>query len=477
MILAICAFILCATVSLALTLVILSLGRGKFALDHPDMIRKLHLKAVPRIGGLSIYVSFSLLFLALVLLGRIRGEALLYCYIGMALIFLLGIFDDFRPLGARIKLLGQLVVANVAYFLGISITNITYPVGSVSFELGILGYFVTIFWLVAVPNIINLIDGIDGLAGGIGMVLYLTLGYVSWSSGQGEIAVLSFGMAGALLGFLCFNFPPAKIFLGDGGAYLLGFGVASLSTQSANKGSVLAVLLVVIIALGLPILDAAFALLRRAVRGFPLFHADAEHIHHRLVDMGLSDRRIVLGLYLLTVFFSLIGLSVFWSQGRTLPIAIGILFITAVIAIRYLGYIWKWKELQFQLSRTLGKRKEVEYTLLQARLLEMEAERLDDPDEFFNRLRSALDAVGLRERGKKEEKGGDGEKGEPYGEFMEIDLGIDPYTRWRLCTLEPDEHRSHWERIGRCFLPARKKALDRWPDRMEGLTRNPDLQQ
>jgi UDP-GlcNAc:undecaprenyl-phosphate GlcNAc-1-phosphate transferase len=463
MILSLTAFLVCIFLSMGGILLILSLGKGKFAMDHPDMIRKFHLKSVPRIGGLSIYLAFSLVFLGLVFLGRIDTRELLYCYLGSSIIFLLGIVDDFRPLGAKIKLLGQFVIANLAYLAGIAVTTVTYPVGSVSFELGVLGYFVTIFWLIAVPNIINLIDGIDGLAGGIGMVLYLTLGYVSWQSGQGEIAILSFGMAGALLGFLCFNFPPAKIFLGDGGAYLIGFGVASLSTQSANKGSVLAVLLVVVIALGLPIMDAAFALLRRAIRGFPLFRADAEHIHHRLMDMGLSDRRIVLGMYLVTVFFSLIGLSVFWTQGRTLPIALGVVFIAAVLGIRYLGYIWKWKEIQFQLSRSLSKRKDVEYTLLQAKILEMEVDRLDDWPEFLTRLRNALKATGLCEKA-----------GTHSEECLELDLTIDNHYSWPLCTIEEDDHESHWTRVAQCFVPARKKALHKWPEEHEDLVERSD---
>jgi UDP-GlcNAc:undecaprenyl-phosphate GlcNAc-1-phosphate transferase len=464
MILSITAFVICFAISLAATLLILALGRGRFAMDHPDMVRKLHLKAVPRIGGLSIYLAFSVLFLGLLIAGRIRSTELLYCYGGIFLIFLLGIVDDFHPLGAKIKLIGQLAIANLCYFLGITIASVTYPVGDLSFELGILGYFVTIFWLIAVPNIINLIDGIDGLAGGIGMVLYLTLGYVSWQSGQGIIAVLSFGMAGALLGFLCFNFPPARIFLGDGGAYLIGFGVATLSTQSANKGSVLAVLLVVAIALGLPIMDAAFALLRRAVRGFPVFRADADHIHHRLIDMGLSDRRVVLGMYLVTVFFSLIGLSVFWTQGRTLPVALGLVFIAAVFAIRYLGYIWEWKEIQFQLSRTLGKRKEVEYTLLQSKLMEMEVDRADSWDQFHPKLRAALQSTGLREKGDS-----------PCKDCLELTFKISPRYQWCLCTQNEDDHRSHWERIGQCFVPVRKKALEKWPDGLDDLERESNI--
>ena len=125
----------------------------------------------------------------------------------------------------------------------------------------------TIFWLIAVPNIVNLIDGFDGLAGGLGVFLAVTLGIVGIHNEQLAVAWYAFTMAGALLGFLVFNFPPAKIFLGDGGAYLIGYCIAALSMESANKGSVAAVLLLTIVALGLPILDTTLAMLRRAVRG------------------------------------------------------------------------------------------------------------------------------------------------------------------------------------------------------------------
>lgn len=457
MILSLISFLLCAAVSFLSTLFILAYCRGQLGMDHPDLVRKLHVKSVPRVGGLSIFFAFSILFLGLLLAGQLESREVLFIYAGCTLIFILGIADDFRPLGARVKLLGQILIAVLVYFAGLAITSFTYPVGSFSFQLGILGFFVTVFWLIAVPNIINLIDGIDGLASGVGIVLYLTLGYVSWQSGQGDISALSFGLAGALLGFLCFNFPPARIFLGDGGAYLMGFGVAALSTQSSNKGSIVAVLLVVIIALGLPIMDAVFALLRRAVRGFPLFRADAEHIHHRLTDMGLSDRRIVLGMYLLSVFFSLVGLSVFWTQGRTLPIALGIFFVTAVIAIRYLGYIWKWSDVRHQLQRVLGRRRDVEYALLHVKLLEMEVERCKTWDEFEDRLDRGLRSVGLRER-----RSGDEER-------LTIDLEIGAGMVWPLTVQEEDDHDSHWYRLAKCFLPCRKLALEKWPDETRDL--------
>jgi UDP-GlcNAc:undecaprenyl-phosphate/decaprenyl-phosphate GlcNAc-1-phosphate transferase len=143
-----------------------------------------------------------------------------------------------------------------------------------------------------------------------------------------------------------FNFPPARIYLGDGGAYLIGFVIAALSMSSSHKGSIAAVLLVTVVGLGLPILDTSFALVRRAVRGFPIFHADGEHFHHRLQEFGFSKRRILFGLYGVCVVLSLVGLAIFWSQGenRTLPIAVGagVLFLLALGAVRHFHRVRSW---------------------------------------------------------------------------------------------------------------------------------------
>ncbi|MEO0453723.1 MAG: MraY family glycosyltransferase [Verrucomicrobiota bacterium] len=458
---ALIAFFICFLLSLAGTITVLLLCRRTgVGLDVPDAVRKLHLDTVPRIGGLSIFLAYSVLFSYALIIGKLNSPNFLYVYLGSCLIFILGFFDDLKPLGARVKLIGQILIASVVYFLGFAITSFSYPMGGFSAELGILGYFVTVFWLISVPNIINLIDGVDGLAAGLGIFLYLTLGFVSWQSGQVEITFLSFGIAGALLGFLCFNFPPARIFLGDGGAYFVGFGVASLSMQSANKGSILAVLLVTVIALGLPIMDAALALVRRAVRGFPLFRADAEHIHHRLQGLGLSNRRVVITLYLLTAFFSLIGLSVFWSQGRSLPIAIGVLFIVGVIAIRYLGYIWKWSDITNQLRRSFNKRKDVEYTLLHAKLLELELERTPDWDDFAQTLSYTLKRCGLKPS-----------DSTSLTSTHTLTLPLTNEYDWPLDIMEPDDHEAHWMRMAQCFVPARKAAFDKWPKEVADLKR------
>jgi len=170
----------------------------------------------------------------------------------------LGLWDDFKPLGARKKLAGQIAIAALVYWMGLRIDKITYPGGAWSVPLPVsLSMFMTIFWLIAVPNVVNLIDGFDGSRAGSGSSWRLRLDYRVAQRAASRLLVCLFD-GGTLLGFLAFNFPPARIYLGDGGAYLIGFCIAALSLASSNKGSIAAVMLVTVVGMGLPILDTTF---------------------------------------------------------------------------------------------------------------------------------------------------------------------------------------------------------------------------
>ncbi len=295
---------------------VIRLSRNGIGLDDPNQSRKSHAVPTPRLGGAPLMLAISLGQILIFAVQPQHAATWFPVLLGSVLMYGLGLWDDLKPLGARRKLAGQILTATLVYAMGLSIERVSYPGGAWSVELGMWSAPVTIFWLIAVPNIVNLIDGFDGLAGGLGLFLAVTLGVVGLYNEQLAVAWYAFTMAGALLGFLVFNFPPARIFLGDGGAYLIGFTIAALSLTSSNKGSVAVVLLVTIVALGVPILDTTFALLRRAVRGFPLFHADDEHFHHRLEKLGFSKRRIVLGIYGVCVVLSLLALSIVWTQAQ-----------------------------------------------------------------------------------------------------------------------------------------------------------------
>lgn len=433
-------------ISLSTTPIIIYMARFGWGLDTADEFRKKHDGNISRLGGVPIAITMMIGFFMVSLLRRELAHQWRGIVVATWMMFSVGLLDDFQPLGAKLKLAGQILVAVFASALGLTIDRITYPGGGFTTYLGNLSFPVTIFWLIAVPNIINLIDGFDGLAGGVGLFLAVTLGVVGLSSGQLPIAWMAFALAGALLGFLFFNFPPAKIFLGDGGAYLIGFSIAVLSMQSSNKGSIAGALMVTVVALGLPILDTFFAICRRAFRGFPVFQGDYEHIHHRMLNLGFSKRRIILCMYAVCVFLCLGGLSVLWSQGRTLPIAAGMVFLLALGAARYLGYVGQWTEILTQIEKSLLGRRLVRYAILQAEVLEMEVDRCRTAEEFREIFRQVLLRVGFLDRGPG---------------VMEIELSFKDKPDWVLHILQ-EEKIEYWRRIAECFRPAYTKASQKW---------------
>ena len=450
MIFSICFFVCAFLVSFLLTPQAIRVGQWGYGLDAPNESRKRHTVPIPRLGGVPIMLTLALAGIVIFAMDPHRSRQWVPLITGCILMFGLGLWDDLKALGARKKLIAQISIAVLVYSLGLSIDRVTYPGGTWNVELSrTIGFLATVFWLIAVPNIVNLIDGFDGLAGGLGMFMAVTLGIVGLLSEQLAVAWFAFTMAGSLLGFLVFNFPPAKIFLGDGGAYLIGFFIASLSLVGSHKGSIAAVLLVTIVALGVPILDTAFALLRRAVRGFPLFHADDEHFHHKLEKLGFSKRRTVLGMYGVCVVLSLIGLSIFWSQGRTLPIAIGSLFILAVLGLRHFHFLHTWEDVQRRIMRVMSRRREVRYALLQAQLLDMEVERCRSAQEFWAIFEHTLRRIGFVDAGEVENE-------------IVVHVRHNGSEPW---TLHAPLHRGHpgeWQRIAECFRPVYMKAEARW---------------
>jgi UDP-GlcNAc:undecaprenyl-phosphate GlcNAc-1-phosphate transferase len=450
MILAACFFLVGWMVAVILTPWTIRWSRRGIGLDNPNETRKQQTEAIPRIGGLPIVIA-SLIGLAVSAWvspkPTVNWAPVL---VGSVLMFGLGFWDDLKPLGARKKLLGQILIASLVCWMGLSIEKVTYPGARWSVHLGTWSYFVTVFWLIAVPNIINLIDGFDGLAGGLGLFLSATLGIVAIHNEQLEVAWYAFTISGALVGFLVFNFPPARIYLGDGGAYLIGFTIAALSLSSSNKASVAAVLLVTVVALGIPILDTTFAMLRRAVRGYPIFRADDEHFHHRLERLGLDKHRILIAFYGIAVIFSLLGLSIIWSQGRSLPIAIGAVFALALFAFRYFHDITDWAALRQKAERTIKGRRHVRYALLQAQLLEMELDRCKTAQEFWALFEHTLRRVGFTDPGEAEDE-------------AVIHVRYNGATPWTLHAPQAIGTKDEWKRVAECFRPVYTKAKERWP--------------
>lgn len=267
------------------------------AVDIPKDARRVHKTPIPRLGGLAIFVAFTIvgLFILPLNYSSIRGML-----IGGAFIVALGILDDIYDLPAKIKLLGQIAAAGILVIFGLKVEWVTNPLGGM-FYLGSLSIPITIFWVVGITNTLNFIDGLDGLAAGIAAIASFTMFLVNLSLGEANAALVTALLAGAAIGFLPYNFNPAKIFMGDTGAMFLGFILSAVAIDAAVKSATAIALIVPILALGLPIFDTAFAILRRFVNGKPIMQADKGHLHHRLMAIGLSQKQVVIYMYFITL--------------------------------------------------------------------------------------------------------------------------------------------------------------------------------
>ena len=293
------AFFTSFALSLAFTPISMQLAPLIGAVDIPKDGRRMHTKAMPRFGGLAIFVGTmgSLITYA----GS--HEKILPVIIGGTLIYLLGIADDLMNLPAKFKFLAQTGVAILMYSMGLRITLITdfFGDGGVLHFGTVVCFIVTVLWIVGITNTINLIDGLDGLAAGLAAIAGLSIAYVAYIHGDKYgmmvVCLAMLALAGSCVGFLPFNFHPAKTFMGDGGSLFLGFMIAVLSVVGPLKRTTVLAVVVPVIVLGIPIFDTAFAILRRLASGRPIMEADKGHLHHRLMDSGYGQKRAVLMLY------------------------------------------------------------------------------------------------------------------------------------------------------------------------------------
>ena len=298
------------------------------AMDIPDA-RKVHKVPIPRLGGLGIYMGF---LLGYILFGTmsLKMNAIL---IGSIIIIITGIVDDIKPIPAKIKLLFQIIAASVVAIYGkILLQDLSAFDFYINF--GDFSYLITVIFIVAIINCINLIDGLDGLAAGLSSIYFITIGIVivGWKHTFGLDAIITFIMLGATLGFLCHNFNPAKIFMGDSGSMFLGYVIAVIALLGF-KNVTLTTLLVPICLLAVPILDTLFAMLRRIVNKKPMFEPDKQHLHHQLLNLNLSHRNVVLVIYTLDILFAL-AMLVYMLYDRVVGVIIyTILFIIVLIFV------------------------------------------------------------------------------------------------------------------------------------------------
>jgi UDP-GlcNAc:undecaprenyl-phosphate GlcNAc-1-phosphate transferase len=307
-------FVLAGAIALLLTPALRTWMRRRGIVDRPDQ-RRVHRRPLPRGGGIAVVVAFMAVGGAAVLVATslpglaevrpIAASDALGLFLGGLAAAVIGALDDLLDLRARWQLLGQLVVAGIAVAFGITVHYIDNPVGpgNILFPAA-LGVVFTVIWIVGMINSINFIDGLDGLSTGIGLIAAVTLGVLSLSTqvGQPLVALLCFVLAGALLGFLRWNFHPAVIFQGTSGVMFLGFTLAVLAILGTAKVAV------ALLVLGVPIIDTFWVIVRRISRGRSPFSPDRGHIHHRLLDLGLSHRSTVLLIYAICATLGVVSL-------------------------------------------------------------------------------------------------------------------------------------------------------------------------
>lgn len=356
-----------------------------------------HTGVIPRIGGVGIICGMAVTYLlCFKFFDPEDNRSLIHfsVFFGATCAFLLGFVDDIHPLGAKVKFLAQIILALIVHEMGLSIDRFQVPLVNIVIDHPIISYFLTIIWFVAMMNLMNLIDGLDGLAGGIGLLLMILLAYLGFESAIPFSSILALGMAGALIGFLFHNFPPAKVYMGDSGAYAVGFVIAALSLINSEKGTVLAALIAPVLALSLPIADVAFAIIRRGLKGLPLFRPDRQHIHHRLIRSGLSHRGTVLVLYGISVVALLGGLLAFAQQGRYLPIFLGFAFAMVLFVLRgqKLTVTGAFKNV---FSNSVGLRQDTRNALFLRDWLIAEADRADSGKNLWSDYKFVLKKMGF----------------------------------------------------------------------------------
>lgn len=287
--------------------------------DYPDD-RKVHKTPVPYLGGVAVYLSFFIAVAISLWAGTkfnfLRGDFLTSqsflflraLFLGSTFMLIVGLIDDIKPISAKYKFALQIIIAFLLFKLGIKIDFLTHPAKGIIYLPVWLSFIITVFWIVGITNAVNLLDGLDGLLSGVCFISAVIFSFVAFIKGQFLTAILMLALAGAALGFLKYNFYPAKIFLGDAGSLFIGILFSSLTVAGAFKGTAFLALFVPICIMGLPIFDTGFAIIRRMFKHQSIFKADKEHIHHRLLNMGLSQRKVVIIIYLINLALGSFGL-------------------------------------------------------------------------------------------------------------------------------------------------------------------------
>ena len=323
-------FFLAALVAAAATPLAVWVAPKIGVMDVPKDNRRIHSKPMPRFGGVAIYLGMMVSLAVF----TIHARGVTAIMLGCTLMYFLGLADDIKNLKPSIKFIGQAAIATIVFFLGVRITFVRITLIELFFGSdpimfgGIIDYVVTVLWLVAITNSVNLIDGLDGLAAGISAISALCIAYVAYIHGYVVPTMVMMAIAGSAMGFLPFNFHPAKIFMGDAGSQLLGFAIAAFSLTGTVKSATIMVVLMPALVLGLPIFDTIMAIIRRTSRHQSIGTADKEHLHHRIMKAGFGQRRAVLLMYSVSGVMG--TMAVLYSRGLYVE-CVGLLAVVAMI--------------------------------------------------------------------------------------------------------------------------------------------------
>ncbi|UXR69986.1 MULTISPECIES: MraY family glycosyltransferase [unclassified Staphylococcus] len=319
-------------VSLIITPVVIAVSKKLDIVDKPNF-RKVHTKPISMMGGAVILISF---FIG-VWLGHPIERETKPLLLGAIVIYLVGLIDDLYDIKPIFKLLGQIVAASIVVMYGVTIDFISLPIGPTIY----FGWFsipFTIIWFVAIINAINLIDGLDGLAAGISTIAYITIAFIAILQGNIFIIMICSVQIGALLGFLVFNFHPAKIFLGDNGALLLGFIIGFVSLLGFKNITLISLFFPVVI-LAVPFIDTLFAMIRRVKKGQRIMQADKSHLHHKILELGYTHRQTVILIYAIAILFSVVSVILYLSQPWGVFLMLILIIITIELIVEFTGLI------------------------------------------------------------------------------------------------------------------------------------------
>ncbi|MFY9554631.1 MAG: MraY family glycosyltransferase [Blastocatellia bacterium] len=346
--------------------------------------RHIHSNLIPRLGGIGIFIAFTVFALVLLLVpslpgmeGTLRRRTILYILGPATLVFLLGLYDDFRPVKPPIKFAVQALAGALLFFGGFGVFQLPLLFGSYTF--GWLALPLTMLWVVWITNAFNLLDGVDGLAAGSALFSTLTVFVVSVVGGNFLVSALTLALAGAILGFLRFNFNPATIFLGDCGSLFIGFMLSALALAGAQKTPTLIAIAIPVVSFGLPVLETVLSVMRRFLSGQPLFTADRGHIHHKLLERGFSQRQVVLILYSVSAVCGLLSLFLLYPSGSLVGIVLFVIGAGIWVGVQHLGY-HEFVELGRVAHRTIEQKKIIVNNLALRRATEAlsKAEKMEE---------------------------------------------------------------------------------------------------